>query len=84
MLKLLSSHLDKGSLFVVHKLIDTIVVSFVPVSSFEGLVLVSNIIELFANLIQSLVGNMDTIFGLNNALIKDSADILPLFDEPLS
>ena len=66
------------------KLIDTVIECFAPCTSVELLVLGINIIKLSTNLVQSLVGNMNTIRGLNNALVKNSTDILPLFDEPLS
>jgi hypothetical protein len=83
-LEFISCYLELASFFVFHELFDTIIVCFVPYTSVELLVLGINIIKLFTNLVQSLVGNMNTIRGLNNTFVKNSANILPLFDEPLS
>jgi hypothetical protein len=55
-----------------------------PVGLSEVLVMVRNIIELIGKLVHGSVVEVDTVFGLVDVVLEDSANILPLFDELLT
>jgi hypothetical protein len=83
-LEVLGSKLDLVEGLVGEELLVGSLVLGVPVGGTEVLVMVRNIIELIGKLVHGSVVEVDTVGGLADVVLEDSADILPLLDEFLT
>jgi len=83
-LEVLTGELNLLEGLVGEEFLESSLVFGVPVGGSEVLVVIRDIIELVGELLHGVVAEVDSVMGVTDVLLEDSADILPLLDELLT
>ena len=82
--KSFKSSLNSFSFFVALRIVPSIFVAICPMGILKVMVLITNILKLITEIFYGSVADMNTVFSLNDVLLKDFTNILPLSSKSLT